>query len=190
MRCPARWSDSARCRRGGCPIVAEDHGLQDLEVADRTGRLVDVDLKALHSRLVMQRSAAGAAVRQSPPVLALGVVVDVRKVTETPVVGVRSTADVECVAIERKSIDELWCGDRTRERCNTGKYQCGHDQSIGRFSGWRGVVVRTLSGLDDDLVTACLPGRVHRRSSCLLLCVITRHFSNTWRSAKYCPTRP
>jgi hypothetical protein len=86
--------------------LAEDDALQDAEVRDRAGRAVDVELEAVHTRLVAQRAAPGAAVRQRPPLVAPGVVVDVREVAEAAVVHRRAAGGVELGAAEREAVDE------------------------------------------------------------------------------------
>jgi len=92
-------------------LAAEDHGLQDLEAGDAARGRVDVQLEALHARGVLERSAARAAVGQRPPVLALGVIEDVRKVPQPAVVCAGSAAHVERGTVERQPIDEFGRGD-------------------------------------------------------------------------------
>ena len=88
-------------------FVPEDHGLEHLESADGTGRGVDVELEALHTGFVVERAAAGTAVRQRPPVLALGVVEKVGEIAQATVVRVGSAAHVQRGPVERETIHEL-----------------------------------------------------------------------------------
>lgn len=66
--------------------VTELDRIDHLEVGDRTGAAIDVEREALDAHVVGQRAAARATVRQTPPFVAVGVVVDVGEHAEPAVV--------------------------------------------------------------------------------------------------------
>jgi hypothetical protein len=76
-------SEHVRGRRGetvevqGTGGVGELHGLDDLEVRDSARARIDVDGELLYPRVVGQRATACPAVAEPPPLVAIGIVVEV-----------------------------------------------------------------------------------------------------------------
>ena len=105
------WGDTVQ---GVARFVLEDHGLENLEAADRAGRPVDLQAEALHPGFVVEGAATGTAIGEAPPVPTLRVVVDVREVTNAAGVGVRAAAAVEHGAVEGEAIDEFRRSQRGR----------------------------------------------------------------------------
>ena len=90
----------------GLAGALEDHRLGDPEVADGAGGGVDVQREALHPGVVVQRAAAGAAVGQAPPFVAVGVVVDVGEEPDPAVVDAGAARQVERGPVDGEAIDE------------------------------------------------------------------------------------
>ena len=89
----------------GAAVLGELDGLGDLKVRDGAGSGIDVQRKPLNARFIRQGAAAGSTIGQTPPLLAVGVVVDVGEETDSAL-EVGAAALVEGGAGDRQAVDE------------------------------------------------------------------------------------
>ena len=125
VECAAR-SDAVQ---GLTQLVPELHGLDDPESGNGAGDRVNVDHEALHARAIGQHATAGSAVRQGPPFVPVGIVVDVGEVADAEP---RLVGLVVQVAGQGKAVDE----DRLCLARGYGCGQCdqqGHTEHQGGF---------------------------------------------------------
>ena len=100
---------------------------------DPPGRFVDVNREALHARVVVDHAAAGAAVGERPPLVAIGVVVDVGKEAEPSGVRLGVAGGIERVAGDDQAVDER----RLRQRRQRGREQDGSETQAQRNASHR-----------------------------------------------------
>jgi hypothetical protein len=77
--------------------VRELDGLDDVEVRDGTRARIDVNGELLHPRVVGQGATARPAIAEPPPLVAIGIVVEVGEHSQALVEGDGIAGKIECV---------------------------------------------------------------------------------------------